>query len=287
MRLHLIGSGCPTPVPRQFGSAFGLELDDALILIDCGPAATYKMVRMGISPLRIDHVFLTHHHFDHTADVACLALTRWDLCTGGEPPLSVYGPRPTQRFIDMLLRRGGAYAPDWQSRIQHPASIACHEERGGLAPRPAPKIEAADLTAGDELGTGSWHMRCANVKHVAPGLVSLAYRFDTPGHSIVFAGDCADCPELRSLAAEADTLVVACAHLGPARTRPEIAAVITGAPEIGAPAAETAVQRVVLTHVSPGFDRPGVRERAIAEIAARYTGEILFPDELQSVDLDR
>jgi ribonuclease Z len=38
------------------------------IMFDCGPGTTYKMVQAGISPLNVNHLVFTHHHFDHDAD---------------------------------------------------------------------------------------------------------------------------------------------------------------------------------------------------------------------------
>ena len=89
MKIHIIGSGCPVPAKDTYGSAFLLEVGTDLALVDCGPATTYKMARMGITPGNIHHVFFTHHHFDHNVDFPCFALTRWDVSNGAEPPLQV------------------------------------------------------------------------------------------------------------------------------------------------------------------------------------------------------
>ena len=52
LRLHLLGCGYPPPYGTgdriRHGSAFLLEVGPELLLIDCGPATTYKMARMGI-----------------------------------------------------------------------------------------------------------------------------------------------------------------------------------------------------------------------------------------------
>ena len=285
MQLHVLGSGCPTPTHERYGSSFLLEVGAECVMVDCGPATTYKMARMGIRPTKVGHVFLTHLHFDHNVDLPCFALTRWDLSRGDEPPLRVCGPPPTESFVHRLLGKDGAFFEDWHSRVKHPASHACHMQRGGIMPRPAPKIEARDVGPGKVAESPSWTATAARVHHVEPWLESLAYRFDTDQGSVLFAGDCADCPELRRLAQGVDTLVVACTHFGRTEANAAIADVITGTPEVAEIARESGARRVILTHASPNFSTPGVKERAIAEVARRYDGAIVFPEELTTVEL--
>ena len=262
-----------------------LEIDGQALLIDCGPATTYKMAHMGIDPLRVSHVFFTHHHFDHNADFPCFALTRWDQSTGKEPPLEVYGPSPTKAFVEALVGENGAFTIDWKSRVNHPASHACHQQRGGVLPRPPLPIAARDISPGLVVKTELWTATAVCVHHVEPTMTSMAYRFDTGQGRIVFAGDCADCEGLREIAKGAETLVVACTHFGCPPTSPAIADVITGTPEVADISQQAGVSRVVLTHMSPNFAKPGVKERAIADVARSYGGAILCPDELATVDL--
>ena len=285
MQLHVLGNGCPSPTPEHYGSAFILEAGDGRLMVDCGPATTYKMARMGLRPVQVNHVFLTHLHFDHNADLPCFALTRWDLSTGKEPALRVYGPPPTTTFVARLFGREGAFFDDWKSRIDHPASHACHIGRGGTLPRPAPSIEAEDVVPGRVAESNSWAATAARVHHVEPTLESLAYRLDTDEGSILFAGDCADCQELRQLAQGADTLVLACTHFGPGTINPALSDVITGTTEVAAVAQEAGARRVILTHVSPNFSKPGVKEKAVAAVARAYRGDIVFPSELTTVAL--
>jgi len=285
MRLHIVGSGCPVATPERYGSAFILEIDGQSVLIDCGPATTYKMALMGIDPLRVGHVFFTHHHFDHNADFPCFALTRWDQNTGKEPPLEVYGPPPTEAFVESLFGENGAFTIDWKSRVKHPASHECHQQRGGVLPRPPLAIAARDISPGLVAKTDLWTAAAVYVHHVEPTMISVAYRFDTDQGSIVFAGDCADCDELREIAKGAGTLVAACTHFGCPPISPAIADVITGTPEVAAISQQAGVSRVVLTHMSPNFAKPGVKERAIADVARSFGGTILCPDELTTVDL--
>lgn len=282
MRLHVLGSGCPDPTPQRYGSAFILEVGTDCVMIDCGPATTHKMVRMGIRPGKVRHLFFTHHHFDHNADFPCFALTRWDPSNGTEPPLKVYGPPPTRAFVERLLGKEGAFFDDWNARIKHPVSQEIHKRRGGLLPRPAPAIEASDVGPGEIAESDGWMATAARVHHVEPWLESLAYRFETDQGSIVFAGDCGDCKPLRELARGADTLVIACVCIGSAERYDHI---ITGTAEAAEIAQASGVRRVILSHAAPGFSRPGMTERAIADVARTYRGVVLFPEELTTVDL--
>jgi ribonuclease BN (tRNA processing enzyme) len=128
-------------------------------------------------------------------------------------------------------------------------------------------------------------MRTAVVKHVEPTLVSLAYRFNTRKGSIVFAGDCTDCAALRELVAGADTLVVACTHFGAPAVSESIADAIAGVQEVAAVANAARVRRVVLTHMSPGFENPETRQRAVDAVAANCQSEVLCPDELSTIEV--
>ena len=288
LRLHLVGCGYPPPSGSgdrtRHGSAFLLEVGPEFLMVDCGPATTYKMARMGIGAKKVNHVFLTHHHFDHNVDLPCFALVRWDLCKGPEPPLQVYGPPPTRSFIEQLFGDNGVFFPDWNSRVTHPVSIKIFQRRGGVPPRPAPAFEARDVGPGKVEETASWTATAARMHHVEPTLVSLAYRFDTDRGSIVFAGDCGDCPELRELARGADTLVAPCVLVGSAEPPSYLDGIIMGTDEVREIAKATGVRRVVLTH-NGGADSPEKRKPFIEAVGEVFPGEVLFPDELTTIDL--
>jgi ribonuclease BN (tRNA processing enzyme) len=284
LRLHIVGSGCPVPTRTRYGSAFILEAGTEWVMVDCGPATTWKMTQMKIAPGKISHLFFTHHHFDHNVDFPCFALTRWDLSHGTEPPLKVYGPSPTRAFVERLLGAQGAFFDDLNARIKHPVSVELFKRRGGKPPRPAPAIDAQDVGAGKIAQSDAWTATAVRVHHVEPRLESLAFRFDTPSGSIVFAGDCGDCESLRQLTQGADTLVIACVFIGPTKVYGDI---ITGTPQIAEIGRACGVKRIILSHAWPGVDAPEAKEKAIADVARTYHGTVLFPEELTTVDLTK
>ncbi len=285
MRLHIIGSGCPAPVPDQFGSAFGLELAGRILLIDCGPATTYKMARMEIAPKRVHHLFLTHHHFDHNADYPCFLLCRWDQSHGQQNELQVFGPEPTKRMTEQLIGPDGAFAEDWKARVGAPVSQSVHANRGGSLPRPKPSLTVTDIEPGEVASHGNWTVRAASAQHVEPWLMSLAYRVDTKEGSITFAGDTAPCDPVSDLAKGTDVLVVNCWDTQAEMDANGEAPGQTGTIDAATMAREAGVKKLILTHTGPRLNRPGGRETAVAEIARMFDGEIVFGQELMKFDI--
>jgi ribonuclease Z len=285
LRLSIVGSGNPVPSPERFGSAYVLAVGDQRLLFDCGPATTFKLAKLGIRPTQIDHLFFTHHHFDHDVDYPCFLLSRWDLSIGGEPPLAVYGPPPTETLTRRLLdRRHGAFAHDWLARIGHPLSVNAYVERGGTLPRRPPRVQAHDITAGTVIEGDGWRVTTAPAVHVQPYLDSIAYRVDTADGSVVITGDTAPCPEVAALARGAGTLVMQCIDLQdrlPAVTYDSMA----GTLDVGRLAAEAGVGRVVLVHQRPSMDRPGGHEAALADVRSVFGGTVHFSNELDVLDL--
>jgi len=290
LKVHILGAGCPQPAALlgrgRYGSGFILQLDDEKILIDAGPGVTHKMGLMNIHPLEIHHFFLTHHHYDHQSDVPCFALTRWDSCTGSEPPLTVFGPAPTKRFFDRLFGEEGAYRDDIIARVKDEVSKALHVRRGGELPRPEPRFDITDVEPGQTpslvTSTDRWKVTAVQTHHCEPYLTSLAYRFDTDRGSIVFAADCGDCESLRELAKGADAMVIGCVLVGSADLYDNI---ITGTKNVADIATAAGVKSVILTHTSPGYVNPGVKEESVADIARMYAGDIIFPEEGDTVPI--
>jgi ribonuclease BN (tRNA processing enzyme) len=50
-------------------------------------------------------------------------------------------------------------------------------------------------------------------------------------------------------------------------------------------AQQTAVKRLVLTHIHRPLDQPGSKERAIADVARLFRGEIIFGEEMMAYGL--
>ena len=58
MKLHIIGTGCPDARPDRYGSAFGLEFADELLLVDCITGTPQVIAVAGEAGVK--RVVLTH-----------------------------------------------------------------------------------------------------------------------------------------------------------------------------------------------------------------------------------
>jgi ribonuclease BN (tRNA processing enzyme) len=283
--LSIIGCGTPTPAPGRFGSCLVLTVAGERLMFDCGPAATYKMVGCGIAPTEIGHLFFTHHHYDHNADTPCFLLCRWDHERPGVPRLKIYGPAPTAAITAKLIGPEGAFADDWRARIGHPASRAVYAARGGRLPRPAPRFDVADIAAGATIDTRRCRVTAGHAAHLQPLLACLCYRVEWDGGTLVLTGDAGRTPGLERFASGADTLVVNVwdhqEHMSET-----LAQGFCGTRDAAGLARAAGARRLVVAHQGPRLAQPGSRERAIADMAAVFGGEIIFGEESMRVDLD-
>ena len=171
--IYTLGAGTPTPTPTRFGSSHVLKLGDQLLMFDCGPAATHKLVKAGLFPTQVDYLFFTHHHFDHDIDYPCFLLCRWDQSIGKENQLQVFGPDLTEQITEGILGENGLFAHDWKARVNHPLSQQVFVNRGGTLPRPAPSVAARDVGPGRVFSGPDWEVTAAPAEHVQPWLDSL------------------------------------------------------------------------------------------------------------------
>ena len=284
VRLVLIGCGTPTPTPDRFGSCVVLEIHDESLMFDCGPAATYKMRRAGILPTDISHLFFTHHHYDHNIDYPCFLLCRWDHEKEGIPQLQVYGPAPTERITQRLIGPEGAFVDDWKVRVEHPASQEVYADRGGNVPRPEPRFAVMDIVEGAVITTQNCRVIAGKTIHLQPMMESLAYRVEWDGGSIVFTGDTGHHHLVEELSRDTTTLVVnVWDHQK--NMSPSLLSGFCGTIDAAKMADKSGAQRLVVTHQGPNLSTPGSRERAIADMAAHYNGEIIFGEEFLTLDL--
>jgi ribonuclease BN (tRNA processing enzyme) len=286
MRIYVLGAGTPTPTPDRYGTAFVLALGGEHVMVDCGPAATHKLVKAGLRPTQVDHLFFTHHHFDHDVDYPAFLLTRWDQSIGGEATLRVFGPPPTEKLTHGILdEKDGIFAHDWIARVNHPLSLNAHRRRGGTLPRRPPVVAAHDVRPGRVATGADWEATAAPAEHVQPWLDSLAYRLDSPHGSVVFTGDTRPCPSVVELARDADVMICVCVFCQEDIDGTPEADAMCGSTAAGRMAEAAGVKTLILAHQSTSLEEPGNMERALSDVGRVYRGRVVWGTELMALDV--
>ena len=178
MELAFLGSGAAFSLERYNGAV----CLDRRYLLDAGAPLLPHLGRLGIDPVGIDAIFLTHFHGDHLAGLIPYLCFR---AFAPEPrPLAVVGPEGVEDRVDRLLDAAWG-AADWQEmRKAFPLSFQEAGERGEAA---GVAYETVPLEHG----------------HV-PG---MGYRFRLGGRVLVYAGDTRATPALDRLVDGADVAI--------------------------------------------------------------------------------
>jgi ribonuclease BN (tRNA processing enzyme) len=270
----LLGTkGGPVPSLAAGEPANALVVDGVPYVIDCGNGVAFQLLKAGFTADQVPAIFITHHHFDHNADMGTLIMTAWQ--RGRKERIDLIAPPPARRMMDHFLSYS---APDIDVRVRE-------EGRARLATQ----IEVHEVSApGTVFEDERIKVRATIVDHylVKP---ALAYRFDTADRSVVFSGDTRYSPALCDLARGADILVheaiymPALAEIGHINAAaPTMAEHLershTAAEDAGRLAQEAGVKLLVLNHLVPS-DR--YSDSVWIDTARRYfTGEVAVGHDL-------
>lgn len=298
-RLLLLGTqGGPNFNLTRGETASAVLLDDRIYLVDCGYGALGALVRANLNYRAVDHVFLTHLHDDHAADLPSLLGHQW---TGGRvTPTFVHGPAGTRRLVEATIRLNQVNEEirrvDEARGVRVARMFRAHEVRAGKDP--VVVLVEGDLTVRAVQNT---HYPAATLRRIPHR--SIALRFDARGRSIVFSGDTAYSSNLVGLARGADVLVCEAMHVAATR-RSFDARVAAGAyadnPEgiwqhiidthtpldvAGRMAREAGVKTLVLNHIIPGGWNPELDDEFYRREAAReFAGRIVVGQDGQLLE---
>ena len=266
LEVVVLGSGGPRPFGRAGSSFIVMVNNTPRILVDAGPGAFLRIGELQLDLQKVDTVLLTHLHIDHSGDLAAFFNAR-ALTSDGPITYRIFGPEgaglfpKTSRFVDLLVGDGGAFA--YQKTFGADETFAVHDLAINLDSPPT-KIVDEDGLLVEEIATHHGD---------SP---SVAYRITYKGHVVVFSGDmdAAALPNLVQLAKDADLLIFNCAVLDPPGSPPQLYDLHTPPGKIGEAAHQSAVKRLLLSHLAP--DVESKKEEVRRSIRASYAGPVAF-----------
>ncbi len=196
--LHVIvcGSGSPLPAPERSQACVLVFAGGHGYVFDTGMGSVENLATWRIPAERIDHVFLTHFHSDHIADLYELNLLGW--VAGRSGPLRVHGPQGVETVVEGFQK---AYSLDRGYRVAHHGDL--------LAPENG-HIVAAPFDLGPKTWVvhedGEVKISAFRVEH-DPVEPAVGYRVDYRGRSVVISGDTVRSESLTEAARNVDLLL--------------------------------------------------------------------------------
>lgn len=283
LHLFVCGAGSPLPDPQRSGPCLAVIAGTQLLLVDAGSGGARNLQAAGLSPGRVEALFITHFHSDHIDGLGEMAMLRW---TGGgwSTPLPVLGPPGIDQVVAGFNL---AYGQDFHYRVAHhgaevvPPSGAGAEARAFPLPERGPGQvvwEAAGLT-----------VTAFTVAH-SPVEPAVGYRFDYGGRSLLISGDTVPSEEVLAHARGVDLLAheALAAHLVARMERQArrlgqhaLAKILADIPDYhttpvqAAELAEAAgVGHLLLYHVVPPLPVPGLERAFLRGVADVYDGPV-------------
>lgn len=225
MELTILGSGCGIPSLKRSAPGILININNEPILFDSGAGTLVRLLKIGIDYKNLKHVFYTHTHSDHSADLVPLIQALWTTPDFQRiEPLNLYGPEGFSDFIQTLSQAFGS----WVIEPNFPLHIK-------------------ELNR-DRLLFADFSIEYLPMQH---SNAAIGYRIETNnGSSIVYSGDTDKCPEIIQLAKKADILILECSL--PENSKVSGHLIPSEAADI---AAQAECKHLILTHFYPPYEK--------------------------------
>lgn len=229
-----------------------------VLLLDCGGGPVYRLRRLGIDPLVLSHVVVTHIHPDHAYGLPSLVQNL--MLLGRRAPLTIVcrpeHVEPLRTLLGVFAlwpARETAFPLDWAPVTLDVGALAF--ETGGVRVRTAPNAHGS--------------------------MPNFAVRVEPDtGPAMIYSSDTEPTESVVALARGADTLVHEATF--PERHRGRYGA-HTSAADAGRVAARAGVRRLILTHIDADYH--GEVDALAAEARATFGGVVEVARELVAYPL--
>ncbi|MCW2094373.1 ribonuclease Z [Lelliottia amnigena] len=279
MELIFLGTSAGVPTRSRNVTAILLDLQHpthaGLWLFDCGEGTQHQLLHTAYHPGKLDKIFITHLHGDHLFGLPGLLCSR--SMAGNARPLTIYGPKGIQAFVETTLRLSGSWT-DYPLEVieiaegvvfqdarfmvtaqplNHP--VECYGYRVDEHDKPGALDAAALIAVGIKPGPLFQQLKNGETVTLDDGRVVDGQAYlaaPVSGKKVAIFGDTAPCPEALLLAHNVDLLV----HEATLETAMEEKANSRGhssTRQAATLARDAGVQKLIVTHVSSRYDAQG------------------------------
>jgi ribonuclease Z len=295
LSVTFLGTGASCPTVDRNVAGLAVQREGEMILFDCGEGSQRQMMRYGVG-FSFTEVFFTHYHADHMLGITGLLRTMG--LQDRTAPVVLYGPRGAQRVLGAAVVLG-------IERNKFPVEIV-EIRPGDRLTRPEYDIVAFDTehradTVGyalvEHIRLGRFNPERALELGIPEGplwgrlhkgesvvledgrIISPAELVGAPraGRALVYSGDTRPTLSVIEAARGADLLVHEATFGGDEAERAKETGHSTAA-EAARVAHDAGVRRLVLTHISPRYNRDATE--LLAEARAVFPETTIARDGL-------
>lgn len=282
IKITLLGTGTPLPSVERFGAATLVEAGCNYFLFDCGRGTAQRLWQLNIPPAKVNNLFLTHLHSDHTVGIPDLWLIGLMPAVYGnrKKPFEVWGPAGTAEMMQGIKT---AYSWDIKTRIaEYP-----NADSGTV-------INAQNINEGVVYDKDGIKITAFLVNHSDIIDSAFGYRLDYRDHSVVISGDTRYSENLIKFSKNADVLiheviVVKEELLAKSALARKIVNFHTTPAQAGKVFSLTKPQLAVYTHIAiPPIDPmaalPTIND-IISETRKNYLGRLEVGEDLMTIEI--
>ena len=254
MRLIILGSGTAIPLNDRGSPSLVLLIEGSPLLFDIGPGTLRQLTRAGINYEKIERIFLTHFHPDHTSDlIHFLFASRNPAVLKKRRPFVITGPSGLSKLINALQ---DAY----QTSLTLPPEMM--------------RIREIDIKKKVISNYGNFMVTTSPTNH---SLNSIAYRVtDRSGKTVVYSGDTGFCNYIVDLAEGADLLVLESSFPDGCEIEGHLTPSLAGRI-----ATLAGVERLVLIHFYPECLQTDIT----SQCRQSYKGELVLGEDLLQIQI--
>lgn len=251
--ITILGSGTCVPSLERSSCSVLVEVSGQTLLFDIGAGTMRRLLEAGKSIDSITHLFVSHHHPDHTGELASfLFALKYPELKRKKRPLTLIAGRGFTSFYNRLYQVYGEWIDPGPDML---------------------RIIELDTMGPDRLESEGFSISSVPVEHREE---SLAYRIDIHEKSIIYSGDTDYCESLTKLAASGDVLICECSTPDHLKMENHMTPSLAGKT-----ASVAGVKKLILTHFYPECDKSDIAK----ECRKTYDGDLALAQDLMRIRL--
>jgi len=269
------------------------------MLFDCGEGTQRQMARIKLSPMKVDHIFITHLHGDHFLGLPGMIQSM--AFRGRKNPLYIYGPEGMIKTVEQI-KNLGYYAlsfPIYTYEIKKGIVLQNDEYMVGCCPthhsilnlaysvqeKRSPKfLREKAIQLGLKPGPDFGKLQKGIPVELDGVLIKPEQVLgqERRGRKIVYSGDTRPCSEMVEFASHADLLI----HESTYESSQETKALENGhstTTQAAKIAKEAEVSELILTHISTRYrDSDSLRNEA-----SQIFSKVMMAEDFMTIEVKR